>query len=106
MPKHNRTFICEECIFVFQTHSKLNKNNPYCPNCGENADVVKYIGRPSQNGKYKRIAWTDVETELANNCIDGKIDPHVLAYKTGRTLESVHLKLWRMRHATKQINDT
>ena len=93
-------YLCEDCVQVFQLHSRINKPGKrviYCPSCGDNLEVVEYKPERMGNGKVK-IKWTDEEIKLLKRVKRGTLDPHQVAIMTGRTINAVLKKLERTTH--------
>lgn len=91
----NRWHICEDCTFVFQTHSHFTGNNVFCPNCGECIHVVRYTAERTSPQR-KRLDWkTEEENTLRDLNKEGLL-PHQMAIILGRSTGSVREKLRRM----------
>jgi NAD-dependent SIR2 family protein deacetylase len=93
----NRWFMCEECTFVFQTHSQFSKNNRHvhCPNCGDYLFVVKYESQRYHQQR-TRIDWKEEEIESLKKMFNDGLMPHQMAITLGRSIGSVREKLRRM----------
>lgn len=97
MPKHNKTFICEECVVVFQTHTKIT-GKPFCPNCGSRKYTLDYEGRNQTKNLSARCSrWTSGELAVIKNAIEKDKDLHQIAWMLGRTVSAVRTKNWRIK---------
>lgn len=92
--KHTFTYICEDCIFVFQTFEHVGKYT-FCPKCGENISTHRY----EVNSSVKRVQvhFTEEEMPILEKVINGEILPYQGAILLGRTIDSVKKKVGRMK---------
>lgn len=96
MPQHlvSSEYMCRDCVFIFKVHSRLYKTKtPYCPNCGDNIFVRKFVPTKKMNKRF----WTEEELDLLDKVIDGKLFVYQLAIRLGRTNKSVEVRLVRRR---------
>lgn len=97
---NNKMFVCEDCVFVFQTHSPMKKK-PFCPNCGENIEVRKYsadrITKREKGDKLVKPVWTPPELELLDKIISGDLQSHQVSIMIGRSINSVIKRTKRRR---------
>lgn len=97
--RHTFTYICEACTIVFQTFGLVRNGKPYCPNCGDFIDVRTQQGIHSMKEEIKNLKtkWTEEELEILQRCVNGKIAAYQVSIMTGRSKDSVHNKLKRMK---------
>ena len=103
---HNcRTFICEDCIFVFQVYETKRGGKPYfCPKCGDKKAVGKYDPeRVTQGNKNLKLKWTGEELDILNRCIKGELNAHQVAFMIGRSINSVAKKVARVKSAANEF---
>jgi len=95
--KNNAAFVCYDCIFVFQTTTRLRKKTPFCPNCGDNVGVEMYKADRVGNGKWRGIAWKDQEMEYLDRYIDGELEAHQVSIMTGRAINAIYSRGWQRK---------
>lgn len=92
--KHVFTYICEDCIFVFQTFAHVGKYT-FCPKCGENTSTHRYENSTGNRRVY--MPFTDEELPTLEKVIKGEILPYQGAILLGRTVDSIKKKVSRMK---------
>lgn len=104
---HSRSWLCEECILVFDVHKVLRKT-PICPECGDRIAVRRYEGARNgdgrKSGKGAKIRWKPEEMTLLEACMDGNELPYRVAILIGRSTNSVAKKLARMRRGRERTD--
>src|SRR5690348_877862 len=100
--KSSKSFICEECVFIFTIYASLRVRKPYCPNCGDNFEVhIHNADRHSPEGRHVKIRWTETELDLLDSIIAGELLPSQVAMMTGRPTNAVVKRLGRRRRELK-----
>jgi hypothetical protein len=94
----NVAYFCQDCLFLFSVHSKLNNKIPYCPKCGDNLAVKHYEQKIVKDIKL----WTDEELHLIGRLIKGEIKNYQVAALTGRTIDSVMSKMYKVKNGYKK----
>jgi hypothetical protein len=88
----SKPFICHDCVFVFSIHSKRKHSaTPYCPSCGDNIAVTKYVKPVKQQKKF----WTEEELTYIDKIISGELLIYQVAIKLGRTRPSIKRRVER-----------
>jgi DNA-directed RNA polymerase subunit RPC12/RpoP len=90
----NRTYFCEDCVFTFTIHSKMNRGlRPHCPKCGDNIQVTHYQKKEPKPRQF----WDEEEMNLIDRIVKGELQIYQVAVKLGRSHKSVSRRVQRRR---------
>lgn len=91
-------WLCEDCIFVFQTFGKKERGRRrtyYCPSCGDNASVTEYAAE-RYNKSRMPLTWKEEELKVIDQVIKGELLRYQAAILLGRSIQSVKRKAERV----------
>ncbi|MCM3573306.1 hypothetical protein M3172_08870 [Mesobacillus subterraneus] len=91
-------WLCEDCIFVFQTFGKKQRGGRrtyYCPKCGDNVAVTKYVAE-RYNKSRMPLVWKEEELKVIDQVIKGELLRYQAAIMLGRSIQSVKRKAEKM----------
>lgn len=94
-----KTFICNDCTFIFQVYADLEKRRFYCPQCGDQINVRVY--KKTRQAKQKRF-WSAEEMQDLDMVLKGELKPYQLSVKHGRTGKAIRNRLSERR---KELNE-
>jgi DNA-directed RNA polymerase subunit RPC12/RpoP len=101
MPKSGYYYFCEDCLLPFTVYKKPQSGKKYfCPYCGDSVEVRVYKGEHKNPGKKNApVKWTEEETEIVREVIEGKRTLIEAAHLLGRSVGSVDGKRTRVKEA-------
>lgn len=91
----NKTYICDDCVFVFTIHSPSRQGRLFCPRCGDTVSVKTFVKAEKVIKVWK--PWTKEEFALIDRIIDGELLKYQVATKVGRTYGAVQRKVEQRR---------
>jgi uncharacterized Zn finger protein (UPF0148 family) len=96
--KINKEYICLDCIFSFTIHTEKTGSLKYtfCPNCGENINVVRYE-KPKEKKRPQQRVWNDKELVYIDKIINKEAQAYQVAHILNRSERSVIRRVQRRR---------